>query len=212
MVRTNGLRSFRRSAACLALLLAGAGPALAQRNDGPDGNQRVRTIDHAIEAYISNDALQALYVRMLDLGELGPTQVRGGFFYNEDRDLVGMADLLMDVGDEVDVRRLAVRVGGRAYGAFLAPEDQDVFGMGLGGEAEYFLNRARSVSVKLSLFYSPDIITFGQADNITDVSARLMTRLRDGTDIFVGYRSFEFDMPVDREVDDNLHIGFRRSF
>jgi hypothetical protein len=30
--------------------------------------------------------------------------------------------------------------------------------------------------------------------------------------IFLGYRTFEFDLPVDREVDDNLHIGFRRDF
>jgi hypothetical protein len=41
---------------------------------------------------------------------------------------------------------------------------------------------------------------------------RLMTRLRSGTDVFVGFRVFEIDLPVDREVDDNLHVGLRRSF
>jgi hypothetical protein len=66
--------------------------------------------------------------------------------------------------------------------------------------------------VTLSLFYSPDIVTFGQADNIKDGSLRLMTRLRSGTDVFVGFRVFEIDLPVDREVDDNLHVGLRRSF
>jgi hypothetical protein len=193
------------------VLLAAAGPVAAQQ-PRTDGDRRVSTIDHAIEAYISDDALQALYVRTLDLGDVGPTEVKGGFFYNEDRDLIGTGDLLMIVGDEVDVRRLDLRVGTRVYGAFLAPEDEDVFGVGLGGEAEYFFNRARSVSVKLSLFYSPDIVTFGQADNIKDASLRLMTRLRDGTDVFIGFRSFELDLPIDREVDDNVHVGFRRSF
>lgn len=200
----------RRSIAALAML-AGAVPALAQQSNDGVGD-RVRTIDHAVEFYISNDALQALYVRDLELGDIGPTEVRGGFFYNEDRDLIGIADLLLLVGDEVDVRRLDVRVGTRLYGAFLAPEDEDVFGVGLGGEAEYFFNRARTVSIKLGLFYSPDIATFGDADNVKDVSVRLMTRLRDGTDIFVGYRNFEIDLPVDREVDDHVHVGFRRSF
>jgi hypothetical protein len=66
--------------------------------------------------------------------------------------------------------------------------------------------------VTVALFYAPDIVTFGVADNIKDVSLRLMTRLRSGTDVFVGFRAFEIDMPVDREVDDNLHVGFRRSF
>lgn len=206
---TRAGHSIWRSRSVAWLLLLVAGSAAAQRDDD---RQRVQTIDHAIEAYISDDALQALYVRTLDLGEVGPTQVRGGFFYNEDRDLIGVGDLLMIVGDEVDVRSLELRVGTRVYGAFLATEDEDVFGVGLGGEAEYFFNDARSLSAKLSLFYSPDIVTFGRADNVKDATLRLLMRLRDGTDVFVGFRSFEIDLPIDREVDDNMHVGFRRSF
>jgi hypothetical protein len=78
--------------------------------------------------------------------------------------------------------------------------------------AVYYFNRARTTSVSLSAFYAPDIVTFGTADNVQDVSLRLMTRLRDGTDVFVGIRAFEIDLPIDREVDDNVHVGFRRSF
>lgn len=209
MLLGNGGCWERCSVAGLWALSLTAGPTLAQ--DGE--RERVTTVDHAVELYISDDALQGLYVRTLDLGEVGPTQVRGGFFYNEDRDLIAVADLLALVGDEEGIpRRFEVRVGTRVYGAFLAPEDQDVFGVGLGGEAEYFLNRARTTSVTLSVFYSPDIVTFGTADNVKDASLRLMTRLRDGTDVFVGFRAFEIDLPIDREVDDNLHVGFRRSF
>jgi hypothetical protein len=197
-----------RCVACVALLLATTAPAVGQQ----DGGDRVTTLDHAVELYISDDALQAQYVRQLDLGELGPTEVRVGFFYNEDRDLIGVGDLLANVGDDVGVRSLEVRVGTRVYGAFLAPEDQDVFGIGLGGEAQYFFGSGRNTSVTLSLFYSPDIVTFGQADNVKDGSLRLTTRLRSGTDIFVGFRVFEIDLPDDREVDDNLHVGLRRSF
>jgi hypothetical protein len=205
----------REGIACvLAMLLTATGPALAQQDDGQrDAGERVTTIDHAVELYISDDALQAQYVRTLNLGELGPTEIRGGFFYNEDRDLIGIGDLLADVGDDVDVRDLELRVGTRVYGAFLAPEDQDVFGVGLGGEAQYFFGAARTTSVTLALFYSPDIATFGVADNFKDASLRFMTRLRNGTDVFVGFRMFEIDLqPEDREVDDNMHVGFRRSF
>jgi hypothetical protein len=184
-------------------------PAAAQQGE-PDS--RITTIDHAIELYISDDAFQAQYVRMLDLGEIGPTEVRAGVFYNEDRDLIGVADLLASVGDDANVESLELRVGTRVYGAFLAPEDQDVFGVGLGAEAQYFFNTARSASVTLALFYAPDIVTFGTADNVKDASLRFMTRLRNGTDVFVGFRAFEIDMPVDREVDDNMHVGFRRTF
>ena len=199
-----------RPVACAALALAAAGSAIAQQ---PDEQKRVTTIDHAVELYISDDALEAQYVRTLDLGDLGPVEAKAGILYNEDRDLIGVGDLLMNVGDDVGVRALEVRVGTRVYGMFLAPEDQDVFSIGVGGEAQYFIDSARTTSVTLGLFYAPDIATFGQADNVKDVVLRFMTRLRNGTDIFVGYRSLEVDIqPQDREVDDNLHLGFRRSF
>jgi hypothetical protein len=202
-----------RAIAVSGVLLAATGPLAAQQGASRPDGARANTIDHAVEFYISDDALQAQYVRSLDFGDFGPTEVRGGFFYNEDRDLIGVADVLALVGDEVGVRSLEVKVGARAYGAFLAPEDQDIFGIGLGGEGQYFLNRSRTTSVTLALFYSPDIATFGAADNVKDVSLRLMTRMRNGTDIFVGVRSFEFDLnEEDREVDDNMHVGFRRSF
>ena len=192
--------------ACTAIAVASAGSALAQQRD------RVTTIDHATELYISNDALEAQYVRNLDLGELGPTEMRAGFLYNEDGDLVAIGDLLADVGDEIDVQRLELRVGTRVYGAFLAPEDQDVFSVGLGGEAQYFLSSRRNASVTLGLFYGPDIATFGTSDHVMDLSLRLMTRMRNGTDVFVGYRTLEFGVEPTRDVDDNLHLGFRRTF
>lgn len=196
----------------IVLVAAALAVALPSAAQPADGTQQAAPIDHAIELYISNDALQAQYVRMIDLGDLGPTEVRGGFFYNESRDLVGTGDLLASVGDEVNVRSLELRVGTRVYGAFLAPEDEDVFSVALGAEAEYYFNTARTTSVTLGLFYAPDIITFGSADNVKDATLRFMTNLRDGTEVFFGFRMLEIDLPIDREVDDNMHIGFRRSF
>jgi hypothetical protein len=196
----------------LAALLALPSLATAQQRSGAREAIEQRTLDHAVELYISDDALQAQYIRTLDLGDVGATELRAGFFYNEDRDLIVSGDLLAPIGDLAEDRVIEVRAGTRLYGGFLAAEDEDVFGIGLGGEAEYFFGRDRNTSIELALFYAPDIVTFGQADNVKDTSLRLQTELRDGTDLFVGFRIFEIDMPVDREVDDNMHIGFRRSF
>lgn len=208
---TNASRVSTRAAgvvlAALAVPLVGGAQPRAQ-NDAPN----VRTLDHALEVYLSDDALQAMYVRTLDVGQLGPADVRGGFFYNEDRDLILTGDMLTRLGDLDSPGAFQVRAGARAYGAFLAIENEDVFGLGLGGEIEYYFARDRRTSVSLAVFYSPDIVTFGRADDIKDATLRLKTELRDGTDLFVGFRTFEIDLPVDREVDDNMHIGFRRSF
>jgi hypothetical protein len=199
-----------------ALAAAFAAPAVVSAQPRAQDNRaaNARAMDHALEVYVSDDALQALYVRTLDnVGQFGPADVRGGFFYNEDRDLILTGDMLTRLGDLDSPGAFEVRAGVRAYGAFLAIENEDVFGLGLGGEAEYFFSRDRRTSVSLSVFYSPDIVTFGRADDIKDATLRLNTELRDGTDIFVGFRAFEIDLPdEDREVDDNMHVGFRRRF
>lgn len=203
--KRTGKSSASLAAAIAAATLAVTGQAAAQ--------PAAEVPDHALEVYLSDNALQAQYLRSLEFNdEIGPAEVRGGFFYNEDRDLILTGDFLARLGDVAERRVIEVRVGTRVYGGFLAIEDQDVFGVGLGGEAEYFIGRSRQTSLKLAFYYAPDIVTFGQADDIKDATFRLQTALRSGTDIFVGFRVFEIDFPIDREVDDNVHIGFRRSF
>lgn len=214
--RTALRRSRLASTGVCALLLAGlaALPVHAQQRQGGQSGSEPQTPDHEIEILLSDDALQAQYIRTMNFSEVGPTELRGGFFYNEDRDLIAMGDFLAILGDATIPRRtIEIRVGSRVYGAFLALENNDVFSISLGGEAEYFFGRNRATSVQLSAFYGPDIVTFGTADNVKDVSLRLKTRLRGGTDVFVGYREFEFSLlDEDREVDDNIHVGFRRAF
>lgn len=194
-------------ATLLALFTATSVGALAHAQAPQDQRNR-----HWLEAYVSEDALQAEYARELELDEIGRTEISGGVFFNEARDLIAIAGALSEVGTPADAQRWRLRVGPRMYGAFLNGEDQDIFGIGLGGEARYQFGADRSSALVLEAYYAPDILTFGIADNVSDVSARFETLLRPGTTIFVGYRMFEIDLPIDREVDDNLHIGFRREF
>jgi hypothetical protein len=207
----NGFRLFACAALAAALPLIAQAQRPQSAQDTPD--DAVRTIDHAVAGYVSDDALHVQYERELRIEDFGPLEARVGVFYNEDRDLIATVDALTRLGETEIGRNLRVRVGTRAYGAFLNVENQDIFGMSVGGEAEYFFSRDGGTSIALTAFYAPDILTFGEADNFTDVSLRLQTRLRQGTDLFVGVRSFEIDTTLgDREVDDNLHVGFRRSF
>jgi hypothetical protein len=221
----SGRRLQRRRRHCLGVAAAAAligamatAPALAQQRDRAESaaervDDRVDAVTRSIEAYVSDDAIQAQYVQELRIEGFGPIEARGGFFYNETRDLIGMVDALLYIGDQADVRQVEVNVGTRLYGAFLNAENEDTFAVGFGGEAQYFFTRDQRSSIKLAAFYAPDILTFGIADNVKDVSLRLQTRIREATDIFVGYRSLEIETILGtREVDDNVHIGFRRSF
>ena len=193
-------------------------PAPAQQPGSVDRaaervDDRVDAADRYIEAYVSDDSLQAQYVQELRIEGFGPVEARGGVFYNETRDLIAVVDGLLDIGDQADRRRIEVKVGTRLYGAFLNAENEDTFAVGFGGEAAFFFTSEQRSSIQLTAFYAPDILTFGIATNIQDASLRLQTRIREATDIYIGYRSLEVQTTLgDREVDDNVHIGFRRNF
>jgi hypothetical protein len=204
--------------AVIALIAAAAMPVPAQQ-PGPVEraaervDERVDAVTRYIEAYVSDDSLQAQYVQELRIENFGPVEVGGGFFYNETRDLIAVVDGLLYIGDQADRRQIEVNVGTRLYGAFLNEENEDTFAVGFGGEAEFFFTRDQRSSLQLTAFYAPDILTFGIANNVQDVSLRLQTRIREATQIFVGYRALEIETTLgDREVDDNAHIGFRRNF
>lgn len=188
-----------------ATLLPMVAAAQAPTDAGPGATQ-------TIEAYLSEDALQVFYGREMEVGDFGRNEVRAGVFFNEDRDLIGMADMLFNIGTPERRPYWSLEAGPRAYGALLTVESQDVFAIGLGGRLSYYIGRSRNSWVSLTAFYAPDIVTFGNADNIKDVAISAETRLSDTTSVFVGYRNFELDLEVDREVDDNVHIGIRHRF
>jgi len=197
--------------ATLAFLPAAA--ALAQQTPVVTGE--AKDPSQAVDFYVSQKALQAQYARDLDISHLGTTRVRAGFFYNEDRDLILVADLLAYTGKAQDPRnrRLEFRVGTRAYAAFLAVENNDVFSVAIGGEAEWFFLKDRGASLLLSAYYAPDITSFGEANNISDTALRLMLRLNDQASVYVGYRLFTIDQIAgERDVDDNVHIGIQFRF
>ncbi len=183
-------------------------PAFAQPAD-PESTPQ----GHEIEAYLAEDALQVMYTTELDVGELGMNEIRAGFLFSEGRDFILIGDMLVDVGQRPERPRWMLDVGPRLYGALLNIENQDIFAMAVGGRLSYLFRENGATTMSVSAFYAPDIITFGNADNVVDVGIRFETQLTQATRIFLGYRSLEFELlDAERKIDDNVHIGFRRRF
>jgi hypothetical protein len=74
-----------------------------------------------------------------------------------------------------------------------------VLSMSVGGEARFELTS--NIAVSAQAFYAPDILTFGTADSMTDLSARLEFELQDRLTVFGGMRWFEFELI--EEIDGN---------
>ena len=184
--------------------------AHAQSNEA-----RARVGARAIEAYISENALQAQYIRDIDTDKLGALEGRGGVFYSDDDDLIVSGDVLGLIGGRERQSRpgLHFRAGTRLYASWLGPENEDVFSVGLGGEAQYSFGDRRNYGVVLSAFYGPDLLTFGHTDHILDASLRFQAELAPGTELFIGGRSLKFDTDLgNRALDDALMVGVRYAF
>lgn len=194
------------TAAVLVSVVATAPIASAQRAEiDPQISE-----DHQIEVYVSEEALQVLYSRDASLLEGRGATMQGGLFVTETRDIVGIATVMTEITDPDRYQRWSFEVGARAYGALLEGEDEDVFGLGLGGQMRYALTQQMSATA--GLYYAPDILTFGDSDGIYDAVLRLEFLLRPGLSAFVGYRLLEIDEANNRELDDHAHVGVRWTF
>src|SRR5262245_45037367 len=144
------------------------------------------------EIALSNDTLQLRYLGGSGQQIAGSGQVQGTVFLSEDRDLVLSAGVLFPV--ELNLGGLSLSFGPQIYAALLNTENDDIMAMSVGLKARYLVLPGLKLAVAGEAFYAPDILTFGSADNLTDMSARVEFDLASNATVFAGYRWFEFDL------------------
>jgi len=195
-------RSSSLATCCFIALFACASHVYAQ-TDAPRSSE--------LELALSNDTLLLRYVGGGDAVGAKDARLSGAFFLSEERDIVLSAALLFPI--EVDLGRLQVGVGPQIYAALLDDENSDVLTVTVGTELRFRLTRQLWVSGQA--FYGPDILTFGSADNLTDLSARLELRAADRLTTFVGMRWFEFDLTEgegERTLQEEVFVGIGYRF
>ena len=85
----------------------------------------------------------------------------------------------------------------------------------VGAEARFLLNRSMGLAIAGHAFYGPDILTFGSADSLTDLSARVEIGVASQVIAFGGMRWFEFDLiggAGERTLQEELFVGFGYRF
>jgi len=174
------LRCFTLPCCCIALIACSERSFAQTESPHPS----------ALELALSNDTLQIRYNGAGETVGADSARLNGAFFLSEDRDIVLSAGLLFQSG--LDLGRLQIVVGPQIYAALLDEENSDVMSVTLGTEIRFRLTRQFAVSGQA--FYGPDILTFGSADNLTDLSARLEFAAADRIEVFAGMRWFEFDL------------------
>ncbi len=184
-----------------AIALACSTPALQAQPAGDEGPLG--------EVALSDDTLQLRYI---DTGTEytggRASQISAGFFLSEERDIVLMGDVLFPA--QLGYDRFQILFGPRVYAALLEEENDDVMAVSLGVEVRWEIDRSNGLAISGQAYYAPDILTFGAADNLTDLSARAEIRLQPRLTIFGGMRWFEFestDSGEDQTLQEELFAG-----
>ena len=141
-----------------------------------------------------------------------------GIFIDEDRDIIGNAKLMIqDLLKDQLAMPLSFSAGTKAYlGLVNDPKDEDVFAIapGVGARFDIPIILGMPMYVDADFFYAPEILTFGNADNVVDFTTRFEVDFLPSLTAFIGYRILRFDMEDTgkHNFDKSFHLGMRYSF
>lgn len=187
------------------LLLAVVGTVRAQE-------PRPTNVTTAVEANGGDSVLQLRYLAPSPWETSGArSDLDYGFLLSEDRDIIASTALMFHTDLRL-VPGLTIDVGPQGYLALLnALHKTDVFAAAFGVDARYLLIPRWGIAAFGGAFYSPGVLTFGNADNLYDFTAGAEVRFTSRLAGQAGYRWFKFtlvDEPNDR-VADEVFAGLR---
>jgi hypothetical protein len=167
-----------------ALLLLTTRQLAAQSPLSPDTKS-------AVEGTLGDQVLQLRYQTLL------PVQPKSdlvlGLLLAEAPQYVLTGGVLFDTN--FGVPGLEIEVGPQGYAGWLTgPKKTQVFAIAGGVVARYEVLRQYHLGPFISAFYSPSIVTFGQANNVYDFIAGGEGRITDRLTILAGYRWFKFTL------------------
>lgn len=167
------------------------------------------------ELALSNDTLQLRYESSAGTFGVEDSRFSGAFFLSEERDIVLTAGLGFPANLDIGPIPLTLHVGPQVYAALLDEENNDVLAASIGAQARFLLNRSLGLAVAGHAYYAPDILTFGTADNLTDLMARAELAFGPQVLVFGGMRWFEFDLTEgmgEQTLQEEVFVGFGYRF
>lgn len=158
----------------------------------------------SLEVGLSDDTARVRYSTSMWGQQYGRLELDTGLLYTADHYLIGHAGLLV-YNDSWD-SPLELGVGGRVY---FADADDTYGGLALGGRFRFGPQSWRGLGIGGHFFYAPEIVSFGDAENLTDFGLRVDYELMPQARLFVAYQKLEAEHELggDVEIEDSTTFG-----
>jgi EF hand len=184
----------------------------------PTATEEGGELNRQIEIAVTDETLRGDFSTDAGLIGLDGNRLGAGLLFSKDNDIVISGQLMAPgVLDQINVvpEFLTLSVGGKVMAGLLADPDDDVVGLMPGAEARWLIPLfGLQTWVVGNIFYAPDILSFGDADDILDFSLNYEVQFLENTAGFAGYRLLSFDRDSGGEDDivDTLQVGVRFTF
>lgn len=184
----------------------------------PTATENGSVLNRQIEVALTDETIRGDF--STDAGVIGleGNRLGGGLLFSKDNDIVLSGQLMAPgVLNQINIVSdfLTLSVGGKVMAGLLADPDDEIIGLMPGVEARWLIPLfGLQTWVVGNIFYSPDIVTFGDADDILDFSLNYEVQFLPNTAGFAGYRLLSFDRDTGGEDDivDALQFGVRFTF
>jgi len=171
-----------------------------------------------LDLNVNNDGAQFRYiVQDRDSSGFGNKEVDLGLVYSTDDAIVGMfgAQVVAEAGSRTP--GLDAGLGLKLFGANAEVDDQDdasLFALTLGGQLHFVPPPWPRIGVSLQGFFSPDVLTFGDADKFVYLSSALEYRVLPQAAVYLGYRKMRagIEDAGTVSIESGGHLGFQLTF
>ena len=163
---------------------------------------------------LSDKSAQFKYSTRIGNPNEGRSELGFGFLYNDDDNYLGEAGLLIIDVAGTKTPGLEVGVGPKLYVGRHDKTGGDAVAVGIGGQLRYKLAALPRLNFSLAGYYAPSIVSFADADNITEVNVQVGYEILPTANIYLGYRHIRVDFdPIGKKtIDETGMVGMTFSF
>ncbi len=166
----------------------------------------------ALDINLRDKSAQLQYQFSKGSDALGKSDFHIGGLFTNDNNM--FADFGILVKNEVGGNAPGVSLGVGIKGLTARVKPNNIWALSVGGQARYSPPTDTRFGLVGEFYFSPNIVTFGDADRYYETGVRLEYAVTPRAVAYLGYRKIKFGLKsgVDTTLDDGGHIGVRVMF
>lgn len=165
-----------------------------------------------VDINLRDTSVQLQYAASVGRDSLGTSELHAGLLYTTKNNRFGDFGLVVKEAPGSSDSGITAGVGLKAVLASI--NANDAVALALGGQVHYSLPSAPRVGIAGQLYFSPNIVTYRDAERFIEAGARLEYEVIPQAAAYLGYRRISFSLAnkPDATLDVGFHAGVRMAF